>query len=113
MRAFAGTFHVNESYAQLQRAYEQSAGGRIPELPPCELYCHSLTDTSILSPELQRAGHHTLTVSGLHMPARLFADETGKQAAVEATLSSVNSVLAEPIEDCLAEDGDGACCPRG
>jgi phytoene dehydrogenase-like protein len=29
---------------------------------------------------------------------------------VDATLQSVNSVLAEPLEDCLAVDGDGAPC---
>ena len=47
--AFAGTFHVNEGYEQLQRAFEQASRGEIPALPPCELYCHSLTDPSILS----------------------------------------------------------------
>ena len=46
---------------------------------------------------------HTLTLFGLHMPARLFdpADATAKERAVAATLRSLNSVLAEPIEDCL------------
>ena len=48
--AFAGTFHVNEGYEQLRAAYAQAAGGQIPELPPCEAYCHSLTDASILTP---------------------------------------------------------------
>ena len=114
-QAFAGTFHVNESYEQLQRAYGQAAGGEIPSLPPCELYCHSLTDPSILAPELRRAGHHTLTLFGLHMPARLFASDPvrTKRAAIQATLESVNSVLAEPLEDCLATDADGAPCLEG
>jgi phytoene dehydrogenase-like protein len=110
--AFAGTFHVNEGYEQLQRAYEEAAAGEIPEKPPCELYCHSLTDPSILSPELQAAGAQTLTLFGLHMPARLFAGdpEGAKRAAIAATLESVNSVLGEPLEDCLAVDADGAPC---
>jgi phytoene dehydrogenase-like protein len=110
--AFAGTFHVNEGYEQLERAYQEAAAGRIPTLPPCELYCHSLTDPSILSPELQASGVHTLTLFGLHMPARLFAEEPerAKQAAVDATLASVNSVLAEPLEDCLALDSGGEPC---
>ncbi len=30
-RAFAGTFHVNEGYGQLARAYRQAAAGIIPE----------------------------------------------------------------------------------
>jgi phytoene dehydrogenase-like protein len=111
-QAFAGTFHVNEGYEQLQRAYDEATAGRIPSLPPCELYCHTLTDPSILSDELRTAGAHTLTLFGLHMPARLFApgDERAKAQAVEATLQSVNSVLAEPIEDCLWVDDDGAPC---
>jgi phytoene dehydrogenase-like protein len=46
------------------------------------------------------------------MPARLFAGEhdVAKQAALEATLASLNSVLAEPIEDCLWCDADGNPC---
>jgi phytoene dehydrogenase-like protein len=110
--AFAGTFHVNEGYDQLQRAYAQAAAGQIPELPPCEAYCHSLTDPTILGPDLQGAGVHTLTVFGLHMPARLFrADhDAAREAAVAATLASINAVLAEPIEDCLLYTPDGAPC---
>ncbi len=110
--AFAGTFHVNEGYGQLEAAFREAAAGRIPALPPCEAYCHSLTDASILGPELRASGTHTLTVFGLHMPARLFAgDPAGaKSAAVAATLSSINSVLAEPIEECLHAGPDGAPC---
>ena len=54
----------------------------------------------------------TLTLFGLHMPARLFrADPDGaKRAAVRATLASVNSVLAEPLEDCLLSGPDGEPC---
>jgi phytoene dehydrogenase-like protein len=110
--AFIGTFHVNEGYDELRRAYADAIAGRIPELPPCEAYCHSLTDASILGPELRAAGAHTLTVFVLHMPARLFgADhEAAKRAAVEATLRSIDSVLAEPIEDCLFTTPDGEPC---
>ncbi|MBV9000273.1 MAG: NAD(P)/FAD-dependent oxidoreductase, partial [Solirubrobacterales bacterium] len=46
--AFTGTFHVNEGYEQLDEAYRQAAVGEIPTLPPCEVYCHSLTDPSVL-----------------------------------------------------------------
>jgi phytoene dehydrogenase-like protein len=111
-QAFTGTFHVNEGYEQLQRAYAEAAAGQIPSVPPCELYCHSLTDPSILSPELRASGAQTLTVFGLHMPARLFRGEpdAARQAAVAATLGSIDSVLAEPLEDCLARDADGAPC---
>jgi phytoene dehydrogenase-like protein len=109
--AFAGTFHVNEGYAQLAAAHGQAAGGRIPSLPPCELYCHSLTDPSILGPELRAAGTQTLTLFGLHQPARLFRDDpAAKDAAVSATLRSLDAVLAEPVEDCLWRDADGRPC---
>jgi phytoene dehydrogenase-like protein len=112
--AFAGTFHVNEGYEQLQRAYEEAQTGRIPTVPPCELYCHSLTDPSILDERMQSAGAHTLTLFGLHMRAALFAGPDGGRAAkaqaVEATLRSVESVLAEPLDDCLWRAQDGTEC---
>ena len=108
--AFTGTFHVNEGYEQLAVAYAEARDGRIPTLPPCEVYCHSLTDPSILSPELRAAGVQTLTLFGLHMPARLFTDAAAKQRAVAATLRSLDSVLAEPLEDCLLRAPDGTPC---
>jgi phytoene dehydrogenase-like protein len=110
--AFAGTFHVNESYAQLRGAYDEAAAGRIPRLPPCEAYCHSLTDPSILGLSLRKMGAHTLTVFALHLPARLFRDDhdAAKRTAIQATLDSLNSALAEPIENCLMHDRNGKLC---
>jgi len=110
--AFAGTFHVNETASQLEAAYAEADRGEIPSLPPCEVYCHSLTDPSILGPGLRSSGAQTLTCFGLHMPARLFrADPAGaKRRAVEATLRSLDSVLAEPLEDCLYRTPDGEPC---
>ena len=111
-RAFAGTFHVNESASQLKAAHEQASAARIPALVPCEAYCHSLTDLSILSPELRAAGVQTLTVFALHMPARLFASDPkgSRRDALEATLASLDSVLAEPLAGCLLADGEGRPC---
>ncbi len=119
--AFAGTFHVNESYAQLNAAYARAAAGQLPDPVPCEAYCHSLTDPSIVPAELAARGVATLTVFALHMPTRLFRGRhpdgspidhaAAKSAAVAATLASIDSVLAEPIEDCLAIDPrDGRIC---
>jgi phytoene dehydrogenase-like protein len=61
---------------------------------------------------LRATGAHTLTVFGLHMPARLFRDspEDRKREAVAATMRAVNSVLAEPLEECLWADADGRPC---
>jgi phytoene dehydrogenase-like protein len=107
--AFAGTFHVNETYAQLEAAYEDALEGLVPSPVPCEIYCHSLTDPSILGPGVEA---HTLTLFALQMPARLF--ETGGDAlgreALAATLRSLDSVLAEPIEDCLLHTPAGEPC---
>ncbi|WP_327291387.1 phytoene desaturase family protein [Streptomyces sp. NBC_01198] len=110
--AFAGTFHVAEGYGGLQAAYEQAAAGQVPDAPPSEIYCHSLTDPSILSPELAGRGMHTLTLFGLHAPARLFAaDPAGtKEALLRATLAQLDAVLAEPLESCLALDAEGRPC---
>ncbi len=109
--AFSGTFHINETRDQLARAHAQAAAGRIPELPPAEVYCHSLTDPSILGPEL-RGRAETMTLFGLHMPARLFREdpEGARAAALRATFASLDAVLAEPIEDCLLRAPDGTPC---
>jgi phytoene dehydrogenase-like protein len=113
--AFSGTFHVNESFAQLQAAHAEAAAGRVPTLPPCEIYCHSLTDPSILGPGLRASGAQTLTLFGLHMPARLFAGDAAahdaaRERALAATLASLDSVLAEPVEGVLLRDADGRPC---
>ena len=110
--AFAGTFHVNESYAQLAYAYACAEERRFPEVAPCEIYCHSLSDPSILGADLRRAGAQTLTCFALHMPARLFRanPEAAKAEAISATLRSLDSVLAEPIEDCLWISPSGEPC---
>jgi phytoene dehydrogenase-like protein len=111
-RAFTGTFHVNETAAQLAAAHAEAAAGRIPQPAPLEAYCHSLSDRGILGPELAAAGAHTMTLFGLHMPAALFDAEPdgARAAALDAALRSLDSVLAEPIEDCLLHGADGEPC---
>ncbi|MEA2251512.1 MAG: hypothetical protein QOG70_1754 [Solirubrobacteraceae bacterium] len=110
--AFAGTFHVNEGYAQLERARAAAAAGALPGEVPCEVYCHSLTDPSILGDELRAAGAHTLTCFALHLPARLFAadNDGARERALRATLASLDGVLAEPLLDCVWRDADGRPC---
>jgi phytoene dehydrogenase-like protein len=110
--AFAGTFHVNEGYGQLEAARARAQAGEIPEPVPCEIYCHTLTDATILGPELRAAGAHTLTCFALQLPARLFAhdNDAARERALQATLRSLDSVLAEPILDCVWRDGDGRPC---
>ena len=108
--AFSGTLHVNETYSQLEAGHAAAAAGGVPDPLPCEVYCHTLTDPGILSPDLAASGHHTLTVFGLHTPHRLAAGADLRDRLQAAVLSSLNSVLAEPVEDVLAVDADGAPC---
>ncbi|MEU3215167.1 NAD(P)/FAD-dependent oxidoreductase [Streptomyces sp. NPDC006971] len=110
--AFAGTFHIAEGYGQLADAYREAAAGRIPAAPPSEIYCHSLTDPSILGPGLAASGHHTLTLFGLHAPARLFAADNAATRArlLAATLGGLDAHLEEPIAECLAVDANGEPC---
>jgi phytoene dehydrogenase-like protein len=112
-QAFAGTFHVNETWTQLDAAYSRAAAGQLPEPLPCEAYCHSLTDPSILSSGLRESGAHTMTVFGLHTPHALF-DGTYSGALrdrlTDSVLESLNSVLAEPIQDVLMSDAHGRPC---
>jgi phytoene dehydrogenase-like protein len=107
--AFSGTFHVNETYSQLEGAFGEASAGRVPAPLPCEIYCHTLTDPSILGPGVEA---HTLTLFSLHTPARLFERdrEAAKREALASVLGSLDSVLAEPMEDCLLRAPDGSPC---
>jgi phytoene dehydrogenase-like protein len=107
-QAFGGTLHVNETWSQLDAAYSRAAAHALPNPLPCEIYCHSLTDPSILSPALRESGAATLTVFGLHTPHPVFGAE--REALTDAVLASLNSILAEPIHDVLANDANGLPC---
>jgi phytoene dehydrogenase-like protein len=111
--AFGGTFHINENYSQLQSAFEQASKGEIPNPLPCEIYCHSLTDPSILSKALHEQGVQTLTVFALHTPHALLDGKNQDQMREklkQAVIDSLNSVLAENIEDLLMTDANGELC---
>ena len=102
--AFAGTFHANESFTQFESVFADAQNGVMPQKMPIEMYCHTLTDPSILGQELQDAGYQTLTLFGLHTPASLFDGDNNiaRAAALKSALVSLNDYLAEPIEDVIA-----------
>jgi phytoene dehydrogenase-like protein len=108
--AFAGTLHLGEDYTQLEAAYADAAAGRVPSVMPGEVYCHTLSDPSILGSADD--GTHTLTYFGLHTPASLFEQDAAdaKRLAVSRALASLNEHLVEPIETCVATDATGAPC---
>ncbi|WP_341226727.1 NAD(P)/FAD-dependent oxidoreductase [uncultured Arcticibacterium sp.] len=110
--AFAGTFHINQNYDQQAHSFEQAKEEQIPEEFPCEMYCHTLTDTSIMSKELTDKGFHTITVFGLDMPYSLFLeDNEGVKTMVwKKFLTGINKYLEEPFESCIAEDSNGNLC---
>ncbi len=110
--AFCGTFHSDEGYQEMNLSYDQASEGRLPEKTPCEIYCHTLTDDSILEPDLRKEGFHTMTLFGLDAPWSLFArdNENVRRDAEKKFLASINQWLEEPIENCLAVARDGRPC---
>ncbi|HEY1665009.1 MAG TPA: NAD(P)/FAD-dependent oxidoreductase [Trebonia sp.] len=110
--AFAGTLHLSEDYAELERAFADAASGQVPSSMPGEVYCHSLTDPSILGQVPD--GTQTLTYFGLHLPATLFDDPAmraeRKALAVERAIASLDKHLVDPIESVVARDADGRPC---
>ncbi len=111
-QAFSGSFHIDEGYEQMLESYRQAVSGSVPDFPPAEIYCHTLTDDSILSAELRDKGFQTLTLFGLDMPYRIFqTDHDQRRDAVLAKyLAALNRICDEPFEDCLAKDGHGNMC---
>jgi phytoene dehydrogenase-like protein len=110
--AFAGTLHLGEDYPDLERAYAEAAAGQVPARMPGEVYCHSLTDPSILGEVPD--GTQTLTYFGLHLPATLFDDPATraqrKELAVSRAIGSLNEHLIAPIESVVAHDAAGVPC---
>jgi phytoene dehydrogenase-like protein len=111
--AFGGTFHANEGWDRLGASYAEAVAGGVPDPMPCEIYCHSLTDPSILSPELRASGAQTLTVFALQAPDRLVDAGTNDARRAEfeaAVLRSLDAVLGEPLADLVLTDGEGRPC---
>lgn len=107
-QAFAGTFHINEGYAHMEYTYAQALAGELPTKPPCEIYCHSLTDPSIVGD----TGYHTLTLFGLDVPYAAFVEDNDakRDIMLHRYLDAINQHLAEPIQACLAIDATGKPC---
>jgi phytoene dehydrogenase-like protein len=110
--AFTGTFHLYEGYEHMKTAYQNSQAGLLMDEIPGEMYCHSLTDPSILSRELQEKGYQTLTLFGLDVPYRWFTEDNAgiKDAITLNYLRSINHFLEEDILGCLAVDAGGNPC---
>jgi phytoene dehydrogenase-like protein len=110
--AFTGTFHLHEGYEYMKTSFTRAAAGEILPFLPGEMYCHSLTDDTIMAPELVARGYETLTLFGLDIPYRLFQEnhEGTKQKILDIYLRTMNTYLEEPIQNCLARTPDGALC---
>jgi phytoene dehydrogenase-like protein len=110
--AFAGSFHIDEGYEQMLRSFAESKNGKIPNPAPGEMYCHTLTDSTILGDELNRKGYQTLTLFGLDMPYRLFEidHDRRKETVKQLYLDGLDRICDEPFADCLARGADGEMC---
>lgn len=110
--AFAGTFHISEKFSQLESSYQESKSGNLPSAFPSEMYCHTLSDPSILSAELHAAGYQTLTLFGLHTPAELFAtnNEATKAIALAGFIAELDKFLVDPVSEIIARNSDGSPC---
>ena len=110
--AFCGTFHLDEGYEHMTANYQQASSGQLSTLPSGEMYCHTLSDDTILSESLRKQGYHALTLFGLDMPYSLFEadNEAQKNIVLDRYLNAINRYTHEPITDCIATDPDGKPC---
>jgi phytoene dehydrogenase-like protein len=108
--AFSGTLHIRETASDLGKAFLDATAGLPPSPAPAEIYCHTLTDPSILGPGSWH--RHTLTLFGLHTPAEIFKkDHEGVKAKLASMyIEQLNDMLWEPIEDLIARDADDQPC---
>ena len=95
--AFAGTFHVDEAMSQVEALHDAASRGEQP-FASGELYCHTLTDRSILGPELAATDAQTLTWFGLHTPYENLFDEGAGEREYRRFLAAMDAYLAEPLE---------------
>lgn len=119
--AFAGTFHLGESMTELETAWSQARAGHLPDRAAGELYCHTLTDRSILGPDLAAAGAQTLTYFGLHTPYEVLPDAEAGDRAYAQFIAAIDEHLAEPITPLIlgvehktpAQIEEALCMPGG
>ncbi len=109
--AFAGTVHTGEGYEQLRQSFLEAQEGILPETPPGEVSCPSLTDPSVMG-TLAVEGKHVFVYTGHHAPARLFTGDVEGQRdeLVLRVLDVLNVAFEEPVESLLTLDRDGVPC---
>jgi phytoene dehydrogenase-like protein len=110
--AFAGSLHIDEGYEQMIESYVSAKAKEVPKPAPGDVYCHTLTDPSILSPTLQSQGYHTLTLFGLDMPYRLFEEDHDSKLSFVKQLyfDGLSRICEDDFIDCLALDANGNPC---
>lgn len=110
--AFTGTLHINEGYENMKTSYQNAVRGLRMDLMPGEMYCHSLTDPSILSKALQEKGYQTLTLFGLDMPYPWFEKDNARVKAeiTQKYLHALDAYIEGDFLECLARDAQGNLC---
>ena len=111
--AFTSSFHIDEGYEQMKQSYESASKLILPNKVPGEMYCHTLTDLSILGPELRDRGFQTMTLFGLDIPYGLFNSENNdrlREKILDSYFEGINQYVVGDFRDNLAEDEDGNLC---
>jgi phytoene dehydrogenase-like protein len=110
--AFTGTLHLNEGYEHMKAAYQNANRGIQTDPIPGEMYCHSLTDASILSKDLQEKGYQTLTLFGLDVPYAWFVKDNArvKEELTQKYLHALDAFIEGDLSECLATDAYGNLC---
>ena len=110
--AFAGTLHVAEDYSQLEAAYADAAAGR-GAVGAAGRGLLPLADRPLDPRRSSPEGMHTLTYFGVHTPGvavRRATRRPRRSWRSQRALAAINEHLVEPIEACVARDGDGQPC---
>lgn len=110
--AFKGTFHVHQSFEEMDKSYFSVCAGKLPKPIGFEMYCHTLTDPSILSTDLQKLGFQTITIFGIDLAYHLFErdNEQRKKEVLDHILNAISELTEEPISHYLAIDSSGKPC---
>lgn len=110
--AFGGTFHIDEGYEHMNETYQSMQTHQLPEKLAGEMYCHTITDDSIIAPSLREKGYQTMTLFGIDIPYHFFRkdNEGMKEKVIQKFLNGINEYLIDPLDSCIAEDSNGDLC---
>ena len=109
--AFAGTFHVNETYAQLEAAYEDASDGSCRRRRPVRDLLPLADRPEDPRPGAARSGPHADAVRAAHARAAVrVRGRPRRRRRSRRPCGRSTRCWPEPIEDCLLRTPDGEPC---